>query len=76
MVEARTPAAICGEMETVRARRVTLDLIAQRDGDLTDEQDREWQALDEREAALSAELRDWIFLMAGLSMDRLREAVA
>lgn len=72
---ARAPSVICSELETVRARRTHLDLIARRQ-DLTPAQDREWQETDQREDALTAELHDWFFVAAGLTMDRLREAVS
>lgn len=69
------PAAIVTELDAIRAQRSRLDIIAQR-SDLSDEQDRQWQALDERETALTAELHDWIYVTAGVSAERFQGALA
>lgn len=70
-----TASAIVGELDMVRARRTELDRKALF-RDLTAAEDREWQALDEREAALTADLRQWVFVTTGMNAARLAGALA
>lgn len=62
---------IITELEAIRARRAGLDRLTLC-RDLTDDEDAEWAALDQREGDLTAEMRDFIEATTGLFIAQIK----
>jgi hypothetical protein len=69
------PDQLAAALSAIRARRIELDRFLARNPDVDGGEDRELQALDEREATLVAEFRQHVETATGLSYQQIEEVM-